>query len=78
MMKKTKDIKTVKKEPFQINFNHEEIEEVQIRLTLQGHYGEPDQKVDINIQELQSNGNLLTYLMVFNPFQGEWEFCVSI
>ena len=42
MMKKTKDIKTVKKEPFQINFNHEEIEEVQIRLTLQGHYGEPD------------------------------------
>lgn len=77
-MKEPKEVKVVKKEPFQIEFNPDKTEEVQIKLQFQGHYGETNQKIDINMKDLKDNGNLLTYLTVYNPFEGVWEFCVPI
>ena len=67
----------MKKEPFE-TLMVKEYETIDITLHFKGHYGEPKYKVEVDMKELKENNNLLSYLMVYDPFEGLWEFCVPI
>ena len=54
------------KEPFKATID-KSIVKLQIELQFQGHYNEPNHKVDVDMRELEESGNTLTYLMVYNP-----------
>lgn len=54
------------KEPFKATID-KSIVKLQIELQFQGHYNEPNYKVEVDMKELEESGNTLTYLMVYNP-----------
>ena len=64
-------------EPFQtyIDFKYQTLK---IKLSFQGHYAEPDYTLEVSLEELNKNGFMQSYLMLYNPFEGVWEFCVAI
>lgn len=67
----------IKKEPFECLMTNQH-ETLEIHLHFQGHYNEPSYKLDVDLKELSDNNNMMTYLMVYNPFEGLWEFCVPL
>jgi hypothetical protein len=66
------------KEPFKLPIPKTAGKNMKVKLEFQGHYNEPKFIQEIDIDELKANQNLLTYMMVYNPFSQEWEFCVSV
>ena len=66
------------KEPFKLPIPKTAGKNLKVKLEFQGHYNEPKFIQEIDIDELKTNQNLLTYMMVYNPFSQEWEFCVSV
>ena len=38
-------------------------------MEFQGHYDEPKMKVEVDMKSLKENQNLISYLMVYNPFE---------
>lgn len=67
----------VTKEPFAVSIPGAQAKG-QIVLHFQGHYHEPHLTVDIDLAAIKANGNIMTHLMVYNPFELKWEFCVPI
>ena len=53
------------------------LDQGELVLHFQGHYGEPSLRVDIDVQQLAGKGDV-TYIAVFNPFDRQWEFCVPV
>ncbi|CDW73522.1 transcriptional sir2 family protein [Stylonychia lemnae] len=66
-----------KKEPFEVRLP-DNCEDLKIKLHFQGHYEEPTYLLNLDMKEFRDNNYLMTYLMVFNPAEKVWEFCVPI
>lgn len=61
------------KEPFLFK----SLDKGELILHFQGHYSETSLKVDIDVEDLMGKGDV-TYIAVYNPFDGQWEFCVPV
>ena len=72
-----KKLAELPKEPYKASID-KSIAKVQIELQFQGHYNEPNYKVEVDMRELEESGNTLTYLMVYNPLIKQWQSCETI
>jgi hypothetical protein len=57
------------KEPFKLPIpKTAEVKNLNVKLEFHGHYNEAKYNLDLDLEELHANKNVLTYMIVYNPF----------